>query len=441
MLCGMKQGVCGSLRGVLSAAVVVSLWFAWSLATARTAEACSCKRPQAVCDAVNRADLIFSGKVLSAGRMGRNSTVDTPYVTTFEVQESFLGKVDKTVEIVGEHCDDTFQVGKVMLVYATQSPRGIHSGCSRTRLLADAQDDLKELRVLKDQRNGKAVGTITRTAHNADPVPLAGVTVHLISTEKRRAESTTTDAQGNYQLELPLDTYALKVEVPRTLTASWVPGDVMKLRHPGACVRGDASFKRNGVITGKVMGKLKKGVPGVKVYALDANAPRQIDDGLPMAVTDKRGNYRLEGLASATYHVVVSPDGITAEQPYPITYALGERTPDTARRYDLTTKLSEHADLLLPPPHPVHLVALRVLQDGRPTDKPVQITRVPDDNHLLDTNPDGQGTFRIKALAGPVKWEVCVHEMASRVPKTSCTTVELDVKRAEKLDVTVPSAD
>lgn len=107
---------------------------------------------EAVRDAVNDADVVFSGKVISIQDYRARFKVERvwkgslpTYVTSFMHKISVENWGGKRRTIIEEGtCDYEFNNGESYLVYA----KGKHLKpviCSRTKVLASAQEDLKEL--------------------------------------------------------------------------------------------------------------------------------------------------------------------------------------------------------------------------------------------------------------------------------------------------------
>ena len=111
--------------------------------------ACSCAPPPSAKDALQSSSAVFAGKVTAIAAAGKFHRA-----VTFEIASTWKGTKGKTVTVVthkdGATCGYGFAKGKSYLVYASQvKEQGKMvlktNICTRTRLLADAKQDLAEL--------------------------------------------------------------------------------------------------------------------------------------------------------------------------------------------------------------------------------------------------------------------------------------------------------
>ena len=115
--------------------------------TANTKEACacSCLPPGPPKSELDRSEAVFAGKVMRIRR--KNSEVRVK----FKVMTSWKGEVNKkqviTTQINSAACGYSFERGQQYLVYASKLGSNLLSTniCSRTKLLANAQEDVSEL--------------------------------------------------------------------------------------------------------------------------------------------------------------------------------------------------------------------------------------------------------------------------------------------------------
>jgi hypothetical protein len=122
-------------------AIAVATSPAWS---------CKCALPPPPKQALAQSAAVFQAKVVKIEKGARQFEV------TFEITRTWKGTQGKSVTVVtassGAACGCGFKAGTSYLVYCHQSRKdGKPTGplraslCSRTRLLASAQEDLKEL--------------------------------------------------------------------------------------------------------------------------------------------------------------------------------------------------------------------------------------------------------------------------------------------------------
>lgn len=109
-----------------------------------SARACSCIPPPPPLEALEQADAVFSGTVISivsdGSQMSRNDIV------SFQVEKVWKGVTSRTVQLTtastGAACGYGFREGTAYLVYAHGTPDLSVNSCSRTKLLVNAQEDL-----------------------------------------------------------------------------------------------------------------------------------------------------------------------------------------------------------------------------------------------------------------------------------------------------------
>ncbi|MCG8349367.1 MAG: hypothetical protein MI924_16495 [Chloroflexales bacterium] len=125
-----------------------------------TVSACSCMAPEPPQQELAASDAVFAGEVVSIQGSGPQFaftsqfpffgffTSSADFVTVnFEVSEVWKGTIHQTVTIrtsgSSASCGFEFQTGNSYLVYAGAVDTELHTSlCSRTALLANAQEDL-----------------------------------------------------------------------------------------------------------------------------------------------------------------------------------------------------------------------------------------------------------------------------------------------------------
>jgi hypothetical protein len=194
-------------------------------------------------------DDIVAGRVISI----RYTDPQNPLsgrLARVEIVEVFRGAAKGEIEvwtgIGGGDCGFNFIAGQSYLIYANrQGGRIATSICSRTRLVAQAAEDLEYLRGLYRQRAtvGRLVGRATLLEDAQTPwpgLPFAGA--RLTAEGGGRTYSTRTAADGRYELALAVGKYALQVEAadPR-LSASISPA--IEIVDPRICAAEDVIFR------------------------------------------------------------------------------------------------------------------------------------------------------------------------------------------------------
>ncbi|HWP42272.1 MAG TPA: hypothetical protein VNO14_03480 [Blastocatellia bacterium] len=113
--------------------------------------ACTCLPAKNATEEIGRSAAVFSGKVIEIRRDEGAKDLFATVEAVFEVERAWKGIEKKTVSVFtssqSSACGYGFKRGESYLVYASEGREGrlITSICSRTRLLKDANDDLKEL--------------------------------------------------------------------------------------------------------------------------------------------------------------------------------------------------------------------------------------------------------------------------------------------------------
>jgi hypothetical protein len=211
------------------ALVVVFIGLA-ALARPSSAEACTCGGTVSSATAFNGADVIFVGTVARLdgpkpwSRVNADGSVTGglgtgPTLATFEVTHMFRGSPSRQIVVTGDGttCDRQFKQGETLLVYArTREGRVTASNCTRTRLRAEALQDLAYLEGLEHGRQqGIVYGDVHRRILSGDGQPALQALfepLQVIAVGGGRRVETTTDRWGPYQLVLPPGDFEIWVE-------------------------------------------------------------------------------------------------------------------------------------------------------------------------------------------------------------------------------------
>ncbi len=150
------------------------------------ADACECGTP-GPCQALSYADAVFTGVVTDVSAvLTPDGNSETGTVTTFVADRSFVGPTGMVVlKSRLSSCEFQFRVGERYLVYARRASDGslTTSLCSRTNLLANADQDLAFLTSLPSAGTGGHLSGLVERVQ----IDLLGV---------RRSETLTTAASG-----------------------------------------------------------------------------------------------------------------------------------------------------------------------------------------------------------------------------------------------------
>lgn len=112
--------------------------------------ACSCIEPFPPKESLEKASAVFTGKVVSIDVPKIMISSADPVKVTFEVSKIWKGFDYKILVITTARseasCGYSFKQGEEYIVYTRGEENELNTGlCSRTKLIANAQEDIKEL--------------------------------------------------------------------------------------------------------------------------------------------------------------------------------------------------------------------------------------------------------------------------------------------------------
>lgn len=397
------------------------------------------------CQAYLTAAAVFSGTVteLSSSEMeigeGENRWPYRRIVTRFAVEQPFRGVAGKEIEIVvyeqvpktittpkgnllttwlsSGDCGYKFQQGEQYLVYAYQSSvknELTAFGCSNTRPLAEAREDLDFLNNLtKLAPGGRVFGVVQHLIRDLrtgefrrPPLPVADVKVSLKGNKNFEAA---TDGEGRYEFKgLPAGNYEARLVLPEHLGMEG--SDVTKVNvMDKGCAEANFNVETNGRISGRVLDFKGRPVPDLKVDLIVEEKATDLR-GL-WVTTDNKGRYELKGIPPGRYVLGINlsnaPDDGT---PYPHFYFPGVATREQASviSMDEGEQLRNH-DLHLPPPMAERLIEGTVhWPDGRPAVGAIVLLEddeyYPWESSIASATADEQGRFSIKGYEGRPYW-------------------------------------
>jgi len=401
---------------ILSAVVLLSC--------APEVRACSCAETRPACEEFGSAKAVFIGKVIGAKQQrqerdenGGMTTYDVGEIY-FKVEETFLG-VKGTRAVIhsgtgGGDCGYWFRRGQRYLVYAYgESLEALGTNiCTRTRLLAAANEDLEFLRNLPRKGTGASIyGAVT--AALKDPKltdwrtskPLEGVIVKIEG--PRRTFDAVTDSHGRYEITgMPADKYKVHAIVPDYYRQDQNWTREIELNDRG-CAREDFFAQNDSRITGHVFKPdgTAMAKANVELMTLERDAIQRLSGDETWA--DEKGEYELEEIPPGRYLLGInlssSPDD---EQPYPRTFYPGvtDRSRATVIEIGLGQKLKD-IDIHLPPQAIAYLVRGFVVWPDGSLAKAVDIYLEDVDYPGWCVNgcagkTDEQGRFELKGFAG-----------------------------------------
>ena len=277
--------------------------------------ACSCMTSGPPCQATWTSDVVFTGTVVSMTLIDHES-LGPPYqskLVTINVDRGFVRATAGMIEVVtgmgGGDCGYDFKIGQKYLVYAskTASSRLSASICSRTRPIADAQEDLRYLTTMGTSgTGGRLFGRITELkrdpaeSETVDYGPVEGIPVSIRGATFTREVAT--NADGRFDIaNLPVGKATVTVILPFGFQPSPVEHEI-ELRDPRSCSELNLPIRQVAGASGMVVDVSGRPLAGVSVDAVAAELagfdppPHQYP-----ARTDERGVFKFDDLPPGTY--------------------------------------------------------------------------------------------------------------------------------------------
>jgi hypothetical protein len=283
--------------------------------SAEGALACSCAGSGPPCQAAYAAHVVFAGTVRAIDRRdpGPGELSFDRVRVSFEVTQGFLNMVAREVVVAtgsgGGDCGYGFRVGQQYLVYAWKAEAGLLSTgiCSRTRLLAEAAEDLAYLKALPPASAGARVyGRISEWQRHpaeeraVDYGPMEGVRVTIEGLAFQR--DAVTDANGRFEVtSVPLGNATVTVLPPPGFDVRYLSRPI-ELRDSRACHVVDFQLSQRATASGTVVDASGSPIVGVFVDAVAAELAGYDPPPYQYPVkTDERGRFTFEGLPPGIY--------------------------------------------------------------------------------------------------------------------------------------------
>jgi hypothetical protein len=372
--------------------------------------ACSCAGGQIPCQAYGEASAVFLGTVINSRIVTttRGEFESQSRVVRLSIDSAFRGvegaEVEVTTGLGGGDCGFGFQQSKQYLVYAYESGGKLGTGiCSRTRLAANAADDLRFLRSLaRSSQGGSITGGVLKARRNEHGGttydPLAGVNILVQGQEDRK---TKTDSSGKYRFEnFPAGDYVVKLTLPEGLSTRGEPQEKVTLVDH-ACAVANFWLEPDGQLSGRVLNP--QGLPVSKAEIFLAEADKERYQGyFESAYSDEDGKYRFKQVPPGRYVLTIRFDGLTSQnRPFPQTYfpGVGEKSQATVISLKEGQKIDAY-DLQVPPLPPESEVEGQVLwSDGTPAAN-ARVSYSGGEPIIYSAAIDKDGRFRFKAYNG-----------------------------------------
>jgi hypothetical protein len=379
----------------------------WLIGLSQTGYACTCEMPKLPCEEYWKRDAVFVGEV-TALKSARDAQGWQARLVTLTVTEAFRGvtgaEISLTTGMSGGDCGFGFLQGGQYLVYAyrnKQSGQLSASICSRTRKLAEAENDLVYLRSLGKGKTGAYVqGQVVLLPHEyregAPPhMPQANLRVTLAGPAKKF--TATTDEEGRYRLEgLPAGNYKVSLEIPAGVIA---PEPLELVLHDNGC--GEANFwlrRQGGRMRGKVFDQQGQPVTSMQLFL----RPLGQSYGGESAMVKEDGSYEFETVRPGQYNILFKHLGyVRGEKLAP---AYHPATFDATQAALITIGEGETFDgyALQIPPFPKQRVieGVAVNAKGQPLANTIVNYGIPNENLVANVRTDAEGKFRFSMYEG-----------------------------------------
>jgi len=338
------------------------------------------------------------------------------------IDHAYKGVTEKTLVLFDDGmCDGPdLQVGEQYLMYTRRNGNGDvpSRGCSRSRHLRDATEDMQFLNGLSNASPFSTVfgRILDRTDdYYGNEQPLAGALVELKGIPGTHV--TTTDGDGRYSFEhLEPAKYTVSADLQgfRMLTfgSSELPAAEVQ---PRGCAVVNMIMRRRW--RGSIVGRLirSNGEPGpdgldLTLIRLENRNGKEESNYLfgHGSETDERGEYSFSEVTPGRYKIAMNVYSFPTEKaPYPTMYWPGVRTEGDAGIIEVKDEASQQRfDFRLPPEPKMTKVTGTVLgSDGKPASGVrVAITALPDNNISADDEnrpqTDAYGHFSFIAIEG-----------------------------------------
>lgn len=384
-------------------------FFALLLSTA-TAVACSCLGNPAPCQSFWEADAVFSGQVISinieaeGNRYGRQRRV-----VRLLVKESFRGVSVPEVDVItglGEgDCGFGFEIGQDYLIYAYErkTDHKLETGiCTRTSMLAKAQQDLTYIKGLPGTRPGSTIsGEIQRPMTRANAAPtfsaMAGVRVSVEGPDKQY--ETVSDEKGKFNVSgLPAGKYKIRLVLPEGLTEGQ-EGQQVQLADKG-CATVSFFVVADGRLAGTVFDAAGQPFEKAEITIMEFGKPKY-RGYLSTVYSNKEGNYELTQIPPGRYMLQIRYDGLTSQvRSFPTVYH--PNTSDAAQASVIQLGEGERIakfNIYLPAlPREYRVEGVVVGPDGQFV--PEARVEYTSEAVVYSTKVDSRGQFSLKAYEG-----------------------------------------
>jgi len=315
------------------------------------------------------ADFVFSGTVLELADAGNYRKTAVMRVT-----EKFKGQLPETVRLFDDGmCDGPeLESGRRYLFYTWGDPsHGLPSrGCSRSRFLEDADEDISYLRKYRDGNVTTAVsGTVlfrpTDTSDSDESrTPMKDVVVRLSG--ERGDFRAKTSSLGRYEIsDLPVGEYEVTAELAGYQMNP--PMEPVTVRR-NSCATADGLLSVDRRISGRVFDHLGAPAKDVRVELVPTGDLSNAHRWFLSDTSDSGGHYSINAVPSGEYWLGVNISRVPRrDSPYGKRYYPGTADIQEAVRIHVGVGVSaRNLDLMVEPPLAVVQMTVRIVdRDGK----------------------------------------------------------------------------
>jgi hypothetical protein len=386
-------------------------------ACAPPAEACSCVSSGPPCQNFFQSEAVFVGTVTGIRPLQVDSS-DRPTfdrrVVAFKVENGVRGVQGATVEVRTGNgdadCGFNFKTGERYVVYAYKHQDGsLGTGiCSRTRLAADAAEDLAYFGALPATGTGaRLYGTVKHWEHDyatQQTVQYGGVAdVQVLVRGSSGSFSAMTDTTGSYNISgIRPGSYQVEFLPPAGFSTGGHQSKV-EFTDARACRVADFSLHYDGRIRGRLVDATGQPVAGVRLDLVSAANPQSTLFFVPTRVSDDAGRFEIAAVPPGLYLLAVGfKPRYDDEKMYPATFYPGSSRVEEARQ--IAVGPAEHVQLdplRLPSALAQRtLIGTVVMPDGTPVSGATVVLRTGNTQASTVATTNDLGEFSLRAFEG-----------------------------------------
>jgi hypothetical protein len=387
-----------------------------AVAWAHPAGACSCLPSGPPCQNLFQSDVVFVGTVTGLRPMRTPETerlVLERRIVAFNVEKGIRGINGSAVDVRtgsgGGDCGFDFKIGERYVVYAYRHPDGwLSTGtCSRTRLAADAAEDLAYFGALPATGTGaRLFGTVKHSERDyatQQTIQYGGVPdVQVLVRGSAGTFSAMTDTTGSYSIAgIRTGSYEVEFLPPAGFTTGGYRQKI-EFTDPRACRVEDFWLHYDGRILGSLIDAAGQPVAGVRLDLVSAANPQSSSFSTDL-VSNDAGRFEIAGVPPGWYLLAVGfKPRYDDDKMYPATFYPGSSSVGTARQIAVRPSERVELDPLQLPPAltPRTLTGTVVMPDGTPVSGASVVLRSGTSQASTVVRTDDRGEFSLRGFEG-----------------------------------------